>query len=95
MLDQSCVQHANIFQLLQIIPYTPPNTSLMERGYRLYKLLTNWTCYKITTNVFCYRESLVVKCKSSLIRQKGESQNVCYMKTKHAKISEKRIFLTP
>ena len=30
--------------------------------------------------------------KSSIIRQKGESQN---KKTKHAKFSEKRIFLTP
>ena len=29
----------------------------------------------------------------SVIRQKGESQNGCYKKTKHAKFSEKRIFL--
>ena len=32
---------------------------------------------------------------SSVIRQKGESQNWCYMKTKHAKFSEKRTFVTP
>ena len=35
---------------------------------------------------------------SSVIRQKGEShesQNGCFMKTKHAKFSEKRTFLTP
>ena len=30
--------------------------------------------------------------KSSVIRQKGESQNGCYKKTKHAKFSEKRTF---
>ena len=33
--------------------------------------------------------------KASVIRQKGESQNGCYKKTKHAKFSEKRTFLTP
>ena len=27
--------------------------------------------------------------KSSVIRQKGESQNGCFKKTKHVKISEK------
>ena len=32
---------------------------------------------------------------SSVIRQKGESQNGCFKKTKHAKFSEKRAFLTP
>ena len=30
-----------------------------------------------------------------VIRQKGESQNVCFKKTKVAKFSEKLIFLTP
>ena len=30
----------------------------------------------------------------SVIRHKGESQNGCYKKTKHAKFSEKRTFLT-
>ena len=33
--------------------------------------------------------------KSSAIRQKGESRNGCYKKTKHAKFPEKRTFLTP
>ena len=33
--------------------------------------------------------------KSSVIRQKGESQNGSFKKTKHAKFSEKRTFLTP
>ena len=32
---------------------------------------------------------------SSVIRQKGEPQNGCFKKTKHAKFSEKRTFLTP
>ena len=33
--------------------------------------------------------------KSSVIRQKGESQNGGNKKSKHAKFSEKRTFLTP
>ena len=32
---------------------------------------------------------------SSVIRQKGESQNGCFTKTKHAKFPEKQTFLTP
>ena len=32
---------------------------------------------------------------SSVIRQKGEFQNGCFKKTKRAKFSEKRTFLTP
>ena len=32
---------------------------------------------------------------ASAIRQKGESQNGCYKKTKHVKFSEKGTFLTP
>ena len=32
---------------------------------------------------------------SPVIRQKGESQNGCLKKTKYAKFSEKRTFLTP
>ena len=30
-----------------------------------------------------------------VIREKGESQNGCFKKSKHAKISEKQTFLTP
>ena len=33
--------------------------------------------------------------KLSVIRQKSESQNECFKKTKHAKFSEKRTFVTP
>ena len=36
-----------------------------------------------------------LKGESSVIRQKGESQNGFFKKTKHAKFSEKLIFLTP
>ena len=32
---------------------------------------------------------------SSVIRQKGESESGCFKKTKHAKFSENRTFLTP
>ena len=33
-------------------------------------------------------------CNSPVMRQKGESENRCFKKTKHAKFSEKRTFLT-
>ena len=32
---------------------------------------------------------------TSVIRQKGESQNECFKETKHAKFSEKQLFPTP
>ena len=41
----------------------------------------------------CRRPGLILD--SSVIRQKGESQNECFMKTKHAKFPEERTFLTP
>ena len=41
----------------------------------------DWICAKIQN--------------SSVIRQKDEYQNGCFKKTKHAKFSEKRTFLTP
>ena len=37
----------------------------------------------------------VILRNSSVIKQKRESQNGCYLKTKHVKFSEKRTFLTP
>ena len=40
-------------------------------------------------------KKIIGKNKSLEIRQKGESQNGCYKKTRHAKFSEKRTFLTP
>ena len=42
-------------------------------------------------------EIRIYKCLiiTSAIRQKGESQNGCYKKTKHAKVFEKRTFRTP
>ena len=45
--------------------------------------------------LFWVAVSLRVTVISSVIRQKGESQNGCFKKTKHAKFSEKRTFLTP
>ena len=47
----------------------------------------------------CLGPSVYVLCPegdtSSVIGQKGESQNGCFKKTKHDKFSEKRTFLTP
>ena len=38
---------------------------------------------------------MILNDNSSVIRQKGKSQNGCFKKAKHAKISEKQTFLTP
>ena len=38
--------------------------------------------------------SLFYRINSSVMRQKGESQNGCFKKTKHVKFSEKRTFFT-
>ena len=39
--------------------------------------------------------SFVMKSISSVVRQKGKSQNWCFKKTKHVKFSKKLTFLTP
>ena len=44
---------------------------------------------KVTSN------SRISKTVPSVIRQKGESPNRCFKKTKHAKFSEKEHFLPP
>ena len=43
----------------------------------------------------CPHDSSFENYKSSEIRQNGESQNGCFKKANHAKISEKQTFLTP
>ena len=43
----------------------------------------------------CNGKAFIVMLNSSVIRQKSESQNGCFKKTKQAKFSEKRTFLTP
>ena len=52
---------------------------------------------QILCSKICLHETQLRKDKplSTVIRQKGESQNGCFKKTKHAKFSEKRRFLTP
>ena len=45
---------------------------------------------------FMMHKDIIVDCSSlSVIRKKGESQNGGNKKTKHAKFSEKQIFITP
>ena len=56
----------------------------------------NNTFFKIglTFVIFVFSTFLIIH-DLSAIRQKDESQNRCYKKTKHAKFSEKQTFLTP
>ena len=53
---------------------------------------TNVCNYADETTFYAYNSNLH---NSSVIRQKGESQNGCFKKTKHAKFSEKQLFPTP
>ena len=48
-------------------------------------------------NLTFYLPKMKVNTKDivSVIRQNGESQNVCFKKTKHTEFSEKQTFLTP
>ena len=46
-------------------------------------------------NVIIQSSTDFMNWKASVIRQKSESQNGCFKKTKHAKFFKKRTFLTP
>ena len=61
--------------------YGPERTPYLETFHVVYKLWKKW--------------KWVAVLKSSVIRQKGESQSGCLKKTKHAKFSKKRTFFTP
>ena len=53
---------------------------------------------KIAPTDFKTRKSIICQSScmnSSVISQKGESQNRCFKKTKHTKFTKKRTFLTP
>ena len=51
---------------------------------------------KVLPHIIVEQTSQIQKTiKSSAIRQKGESKNGCYKKTKNVTVSEKRTFLTP
>ena len=45
--------------------------------------------------LICLNKTKTLQQLSSVIRQKSESQNGCFKKTKHVEFSEKRTFLTP
>ena len=71
--------------------------SMRVRGFK-NELLSNSKTTKIPQGYLCVSFLIQINCLlgniSSGIRQKGESQNECFKKAKHAKISEKQTFLT-
>ena len=69
------------------IAFTNIVSSYLEKHFKsLYEAI--WMLRKSTTLP-------TFICPFAIIRQKGESQNGCFKKTKHAKLSENRTFLTP
>ena len=52
--------------------------------------------YETRFAIFCWlNTSGSYSGPSMVMRQKGESQNICFKKTKHVKFSKKRTFLNP
>ena len=70
-------------------------TNILTSGIQIARFLKYvWTFFNIMhERIELYNVDILQF--SSVIRQKGESQNGCYKKTKHAKFSEKGTFLTP
>ena len=85
--------------------FTQPFISCSVKSYKL-KLENNYWWHHVddyfidrrATKVYTVKGSCSSNFqlyKTSVIKQKGESQNECFKKTKHTKFPEKRTFLTP
>ena len=82
--------------LPSLIPfYLEGNTNLKERKPSVESKLSNTMFQKCIQLRLDAAMSILAGLKSSVIRQKGESQNGCFKKAKHVKFSKKRTFLTP
>ena len=81
-----------------------------QKKLRIWTLFTQWYCKSTSREspfwfcffslFFYYTVNLPIMSasymqKSSVIRQKGQSQNGCFKKTKHVEFSEKRTFFYP
>ena len=70
----------------------PFSKSSRFKFYVQFKYIIVFLCssFRVIQRV-CYTQNSI----SLVIRQKGESQNKCFRKTKQAKFSEKQTFLNP
>ena len=75
---------------LSQIPDEKAHSLIMSENYNLERKIDPFQA-----PVKDIREYLTFLFNSSVKRQKGASQNGCFKKAKHAKISEKQTFLTP
>ena len=66
-----------------------------DRYITLYGLQYSSDAKKWTDYKDIFGNAVSNRSRTSVIRQKGESQNGYFKKTKHVKFSEKRTFLTP
>ena len=88
-MSQGCMQ-GHPFRGALSVPYTGC------KGIFFIKILIwflNW--HKIIIIFRWIRQRWSKYTNSSVIRQKGESQNGCFKETKHSKFFEKWTFLTP
>ena len=82
----------NVSVLVCFICITVKDFQQNRLKWFLFSILMNG---QFTNMIGCCLHTMPSSCKnqSSVIRQKGESQNGCFKKKKHAKFSEKRSFL--
>ena len=74
------------FSILATIIFGSPN---------LFPIVSITEYIHLFSNNAVNNQMVVTFLFSLVIRQKGESQNGCFKKTKHVKFSKKRTFLTP
>ena len=105
LFSTNCLCAFDHFVRLALKGFIPHQTSRMESFAPVFNMWYHIMWYQISDMFhqgFKYDSELSIlkpytECNqsSSVIRQKGEPQNGCFKKTKHAKFSEKRTFLTP
>ena len=89
-LEQECPLNTMSFSVILIIAIE------LCVIFNRTKILSQWIhCAIVILFFFTILNEFPCINNSSVMRKKGESQNGCFKKTKHAKFSEKRKFVTP
>ena len=79
------------FLFQKIIWWIAVSVQLISQDNFFLNLKIAPTDFKTRKSIICQSSCM----NSSVISQKGKSQNWCFKKTKHAKFTKKRTFLTP
>ena len=90
LLSLKC-DYAWSFLFQKIIWWIAVSVQLISQDNFFLNLKIAPTDFKTRKSIICQSSCM----NPSVISQKGESQNRCFKKTKHAKFTKKRTFLTP